>query len=96
MESAIGRRRRTNLSRRRCPPPGGSDPASFLKGRRAQDVEEQDPLLNAGGENYEEAIARAVSLGATSANDIYRGDEWKVHRDPEGNEFCIIRPEPEK
>ena len=46
--------------------------------------------------NYEEAIARAVSLGATSANDIYRGDEWKVLRDPEGNEFCIIRPKPEE
>jgi hypothetical protein len=46
-------------------------------------------------ENYEEAVARAVSLGATPATDIYRGDEWKVLRDPEGNEFCIIRPRPE-
>jgi uncharacterized glyoxalase superfamily protein PhnB len=45
-------------------------------------------------ENYEGAFARAVSLGATSAFDIYRGDDWKVLRDPEGNEFCIIRPKP--
>src|SRR5258708_16091910 len=28
--------------------------------------------------NYEDAIARAISLGATSATDIYRGDEWQV------------------
>jgi Glyoxalase-like domain len=46
--------------------------------------------------NYEEAVARALSLGATSAPDIYRGDDWTVLRDPEGNEFCIIRPRPEK
>lgn len=46
--------------------------------------------------SYEEAIARAVSLGATMADDIYRGDEWQVLRDPEGNEFCVIRPKHEK
>jgi hypothetical protein len=45
--------------------------------------------------NYEAAIVRVLSMGATSANDIYRGDEWEVFRDPEGNEFCIIRPPPE-
>jgi Glyoxalase-like domain len=46
--------------------------------------------------NYEDAVARAISLGATPADDIYRGDAWRVLRDPEGNEFCIIRPKPEK
>jgi Glyoxalase-like domain len=46
--------------------------------------------------DYEAAIARAVSLGATSAPDIYRGDDWTVLRDPEGNEFCIIRPKHEE
>lgn len=45
---------------------------------------------------YEEAVARAVSLGATAADDIYRGEKWQVLRDPEGNEFCIIRPKPEE
>ena len=42
--------------------------------------------------DYETAIDRALSLGATPGDDIYVGDRWRVFRDPEGNEFCIIRP----
>ncbi len=42
--------------------------------------------------NYDEAVSRAIALGATLADDIYRGEAWQVLRDPEGNEFCIIRP----
>jgi Glyoxalase-like domain len=42
--------------------------------------------------DYEPAIARAMALGATRADDVYRGPLWQVLRDPEGNEFCIIRP----
>lgn len=45
-------------------------------------------------QDYEGAVTRAISLGATAADDIYRSDDWKVLRDPEGNEFCIIRPKP--
>jgi catechol 2,3-dioxygenase-like lactoylglutathione lyase family enzyme len=41
---------------------------------------------------FETAIAEALSFGATLADDIYDGDEWQVLRDPEGNEFCILRP----
>jgi catechol 2,3-dioxygenase-like lactoylglutathione lyase family enzyme len=36
------------------------------------------------------SIARALSLGATRADDIYDGDLWQVMRDPEGNEFCFV------
>jgi catechol 2,3-dioxygenase-like lactoylglutathione lyase family enzyme len=39
-----------------------------------------------------EATAQALALGATRADDIYDGDEWRVLRDPEGNEFCLLRP----
>ena len=28
----------------------------------------------------------------TRADDIYDGGRWQVMRDPEGNEFCILRP----
>jgi hypothetical protein len=42
--------------------------------------------------DYERAVARAVELGATKAPDIYDGNRWQVLRDPEGNEFCILRP----
>ncbi|WP_411721011.1 VOC family protein [Mycetocola sp.] len=41
---------------------------------------------------YDAAIAEALSFGATLADDIYDGGDWQVLRDPEGNEFCILRP----
>jgi catechol 2,3-dioxygenase-like lactoylglutathione lyase family enzyme len=37
-----------------------------------------------------EAVERALSLGATRADDVYPGDEFQVLRDPAGNEFCLI------
>jgi catechol 2,3-dioxygenase-like lactoylglutathione lyase family enzyme len=41
---------------------------------------------------YEQAVQQAVALGAVLAPDVYEGDRWTVLRDPEGNEFCILRP----
>jgi hypothetical protein len=38
------------------------------------------------------ATRQAEALGATRADDIYDGGRWQVMRDPEGNEFCILRP----
>ena len=38
------------------------------------------------------AIEQVLALGATRADDIYAGGRWQVFRDPEGNEFCILRP----
>jgi predicted enzyme related to lactoylglutathione lyase len=40
------------------------------------------------------ATEQAVALGATRADDIYAGGRWQVLRDPEGNEFCLLRPRP--
>ena len=45
--------------------------------------------LRAG--DYDAAVEAAIALGATPADDVYVGDDWRVLRDPEGNEFCIIR-----
>jgi len=42
--------------------------------------------------DFESAVAAAIELGAQRADDIYRGSRWQVLRDPEGNEFCILRP----
>jgi hypothetical protein len=39
-----------------------------------------------------EATEQALALGATRADDIYDGGRWQVMRDPEGNEFCFLRP----
>jgi Glyoxalase-like domain len=46
--------------------------------------------LHVPPEAKEQAIANALRLGASRANDIYDGDLWQVMRDPEGNEFCVV------
>jgi hypothetical protein len=40
------------------------------------------------------ATDQALALGATRADDVYDGGRWQVLRDPEGNEFCLLRPRP--
>ncbi|MEU9080199.1 VOC family protein [Kitasatospora sp. NPDC004745] len=46
----------------------------------------------AGGPDWEAEVARLLALGATRA-DIGQGDvPWDVLADPEGNEFCVLRP----
>ncbi len=47
--------------------------------------------LDLRGASYDDAVAAALQLGATRADDIYDGGSWTVLRDPEGNEFCILR-----
>lgn len=47
--------------------------------------------LDIRSSDYEAAVAQARALGATDADDVYDEDAWKVLRDPEGNEFCILR-----
>ncbi len=38
------------------------------------------------------AAEQALDLGATRADDVYSGGDWRVLRDPEGNEFCLLAP----
>lgn len=46
----------------------------------------------AGGPEWEAEVERLLRLGATRA-DIGQGDvPWDVLADPEGNEFCVLRP----
>ncbi|MGH9201927.1 MAG: VOC family protein [Vicinamibacterales bacterium] len=41
--------------------------------------------------SQDEEVARLLALGATKA-DIGQGNvSWVVMRDPEGNEFCVLR-----
>ncbi|MEO6712713.1 MAG: VOC family protein [Mycobacteriales bacterium] len=42
--------------------------------------------------DYRKAVKEAIALGATTADDVYDGTSWQVLRDPEGNEFCILKP----
>ncbi|MDQ6874446.1 MAG: VOC family protein [Actinomycetota bacterium] len=48
--------------------------------------------LDLRGASYDDAIGTALALGAGRADDIYDGGSWQVLRDPEDNEFCILRP----
>ncbi|HEY5272709.1 MAG TPA: VOC family protein [Acidimicrobiales bacterium] len=43
-------------------------------------------------DDFEAAVAKALGLGAQAADDVFVSEWWRVLRDPEGNEFCIIRP----
>jgi hypothetical protein len=46
----------------------------------------------AGGPDWAAEVERLLALGATRA-DIGQGDvPWDVLADPEGNEFCVLRP----
>ena len=42
--------------------------------------------------DYDAAVVATEQVGAVRATDIYDGDLFAVFRDPEGNEFCLLRP----
>jgi predicted enzyme related to lactoylglutathione lyase len=49
--------------------------------------------LTASAEDRDAEIERLVSLGARHVDVGQTGDEsWTVLADPEGNEFCVVRP----
>ena len=49
--------------------------------------------LNAGQDDREAEIERVIALGARRVDVGQTGNEsWTVLADPEGNEFCILRP----
>ena len=52
-----------------------------------------NPGGDAGPEEREAEIERIVALGARRVDIGQSGDEsWTVLADPEGNEFCVLRP----
>ncbi|MPY30982.1 VOC family protein [Streptomyces adustus] len=49
--------------------------------------------LTSAAEDREAEIERILALGARRMDVGQRGDEsWTVLADPEGNEFCVVRP----
>ena len=72
-------------------PDGKSVRLDFLKVPEKKSIKNR-LHLDLRARDYDAAVADAVRLGATYADDIYDGDKWQVLRDPEGNEFCILRP----
>ena len=72
---------------------GGPLPLLFLRVPEAKAPSTKNRMhLDLRAADYDASVARALALGATPADDVYRGDRWRVLRDPDGNEFCIIRP----
>lgn len=76
---------------------GGAVRIDFLKvpGVRTNESEGQKIKnklhLDLRSYDYDGAITNAMEAGATAAADVYDGTAWRVLRDPEGNEFCILR-----
>ena len=70
---------------------GGRTPLLFLKVPEPKAVKNR-VHLDLRVVDYDDAVGRALAMGATPADEIYAGSRWRVLRDPEGNEFCIIRP----
>lgn len=49
--------------------------------------------LTASASDRQSEIERLLALGATRVDVGQTGDEsWDVLADPEGNEFCVVRP----
>jgi predicted enzyme related to lactoylglutathione lyase len=49
--------------------------------------------LTTGAADRDAEIERLLSLGATRVDVGQTGEEsWEVLADPEGNEFCVVRP----
>jgi predicted enzyme related to lactoylglutathione lyase len=71
-----------------CLMPAGD--AKTVKNRVHLDL---NPGGDAGPEDREAEIERILALGARRVDIGQTGDEsWTVLADPEGNEFCILRP----
>ena len=50
--------------------------------------------LTTGADDRDEEIERLLALGASRVDVGQSGEEsWDVLADPEGNEFCVFRPE---
>ena len=70
----------------------------LMPAREAKSVKNRVHLdLNPGGDagpdDREAEIRRIIALGARHVDIGQTGDEsWTVLADPEGNEFCILRP----
>ena len=67
-----------------------SSDRKILKNRVHLDL---NPGPNASAAQREAEIERLIALGARPFDVGQRGDEtWTVLADPEGNEFCVVRP----
>jgi len=50
--------------------------------------------LDLATDDPDQTIEQALALGATRATDFDESEQFVVMRDPEGNEFCVLRGAP--
>ena len=74
--------------------PGGPIPdILFLKVPESKSVKNRVHLDFRPGDQLAE-VERLLGLGARRVNIGQREVSWVVMADPEGNEFCVLRPDP--
>jgi hypothetical protein len=72
---------------------GAAVTLDFLRVPEAKSVKNR-LHLDLRANDLDTAVEAALAAGATRADDVYDGGRWQVLRDPEDNEFCILRPQP--
>jgi predicted enzyme related to lactoylglutathione lyase len=50
--------------------------------------------LDLATDDADATVERSLSMGATRADDFSASERFVVLRDPEGNEFCVLRGAP--
>jgi hypothetical protein len=74
--------------------PGGDQPdILFLEVPEAKSVKNR-VHLDLRPDDQSAEVARLISLGARHVDIGQRDVTWVVLADPEGNEFCVLRPRP--
>jgi catechol-2,3-dioxygenase len=75
--------------------PGGDHPdILFLQVPEAKSVKNR-VHLDLRPDDQAAEVQRLISLGARHVDIGQRDVSWVVLADPEGNEFCVLRPRPE-
>jgi catechol 2,3-dioxygenase-like lactoylglutathione lyase family enzyme len=72
----------------------GLPPLDFLRVPEGKAVKDR-VHLDLATSDLDAALEQVLALGAVRAPDVHPGGaSWVVLRDPEGHEFCLIRPAP--
>ncbi len=74
-------------------PPGGDGPSVWLQASAGPKDGKNRNHPDLRADDVEAEVERALALGATRA-DVGQSDDdpFVVLADPEGNEFCILKP----
>ncbi|GAB3267902.1 VOC family protein [Arthrobacter pigmenti] len=77
--------------------PDGATPLLFIEVPERKQIKNRLHLdLRPTDRTRDEEVERILDLGGTVVEDLRTADGgWVVFADPEGNEFCVLRADPE-